>query len=204
MIKIQVDLGKFPPTLHRIIRTWYVWQAVDLHKSGALPGRNITSDQLVWSTRPPAMTNDGELCFLNDGEISYYLVIENDHYYIDKKSRSSRGRYWMFRRFEDAEKYMLFLISQMVRPGRYADSPGFHWYREGLDPRVTLTKDDPVNHPGRVRLTVDKEAIDRGWMTEHNAVAGSHIIVPSFNELEKSLREQIPNDWFSIDVVTDR
>jgi hypothetical protein len=39
-------------------------------------------------------------------------------------------------------------------------------------------------------------------MTEHNAVAGSHVIVLGFNELEEVLREGIPSDWFSINVVT--
>jgi hypothetical protein len=109
----------------------------------------------------------------------------------------------MFRRFEDAEKYMLFLISQTTRPGKYNESPSYRWYKDGLDSRVTLAKPDPENHPGRVSLTVDNEATDRGWMTEHNAVAGSHVIVPSFDELEEALREEIPSDWFSINVVSD-
>lgn len=148
------------------------------------------------------MTNNSELCFLDDSEISYYLSVEDKYLYIDKESRGSRGRYWMFRRFEDAEKYMLFLISQMVRPGKYDESPSFRWYREGLDPRVRLAKPDPENHPSRVSLTVNDESTDRGWMTEHNAVAGSHVIVLGFNELEEVLQEGIPSDWFSINVVT--
>jgi hypothetical protein len=202
VIDIQVDLSEFPPALHRIVLTWYSWQAIDLHKSGVLPTSDAISEDIDWSTRPPVMTNDNELCFIDDGEVAYFLVIDDDHCFIDKMSRGSRGRYWMFRRIDDAEKYVLFLISQMVRPGKYSDTPSFLWYREGLDSRVTLTKQDPVNHPGRVSLTVDHEAIDRGWMTEHNAVAGSHVIVPSFEELEKSLREGIPHDWFCINVVT--
>jgi hypothetical protein len=203
MIDFYVELSKFPPALHRIVKSWYRWQAVYFHRSGIEPERDPASGQIAWGTRPPTMTNGGELCFIDDGEISYFLVIESDHYYIDKKSRSSRARYWMFRRFEDAEKYMLLLISQMVRPGKYSDSPSFRWYREGLDPRVTLAKPDPVNHPGRVSLTVNHEATDRGWMTEHNAIAGSHVIVPGFEELEEMLQEGIPRDWFSVNVVTE-
>ncbi len=70
-----------------------------------------------------------------------------------------------------------------------------------IDAQPTLSP-DPENHPGRVSLTVNDESTDRGWMTEHNAVAGSHVIGLGFNELEEVLREGIPSDWFSINVVT--
>jgi hypothetical protein len=198
MIDYYVDLSVFPPALHRIVESWYRWQAVYLHKIGSVPEESL---QIAWGTKPPTLANDGDLRFLDDGEISYFLAFENNKYYIDKQSRSSRGRYWMFRRFEDAEKYMLFLISQMARPGKYNDSPSFRWYREGLDPNVTLAKPDPDTHPDRVSLTVNRETTDRGWMTEHNAIAGSHVIVLSFEGLDEALREGIPNDWFSINVV---
>jgi hypothetical protein len=125
MIDFYVDLSKFPPALHRIVKSWYRWQAVYLRKSGIEPEDEATAEQITWGTRQPTMTNGGDLCFIDDGEISYDLMNESDQYYIDKKSRSSRSRYWIFRRFEDAEKYMLFLISQMARPGKYSDSPSF-------------------------------------------------------------------------------
>jgi hypothetical protein len=203
MIDYYIDLSKFPQALHRIVKAWYRWQAVYLHKEGTYP-QDESAETIPWGSQPPTMTNDGEFCFIDDGELSYYLVTGgNNEYYIDKQSRASRGRYWMFRRFEDAEKYMLFLITQMVRPGKYSDSPSFRWYREGLDPQVTLTKLDPTNHPGRVSITVNQEATDRGWMTEHNAIAGSHVIVHSFEELDSILREGIPADWFTVDIRSD-
>jgi hypothetical protein len=200
MIDHYVDLSAFPPALHRIVESWYRWQAVYLRKMGNCP-QESDADQIAWGTRPPTINNDGELCFLDDGELSYFLVTDNDAHYIDKQSRGSRGRYWMFRRFEDAEKYMLFLISQMARPGKYTGSPSFRWYREGLDPNVTLTKPDPINYPSRVSLTVNQETTDRGWMGEHDAVAASHVIVLSFQELDEALRAGVPTDWFSINVV---
>ncbi|ORW78193.1 hypothetical protein AWC25_06280 [Mycobacterium sherrisii] len=106
----------------------------------------------------------------------------------------------MFRQYEDAEKYLLLLISQMARPGRYTNSPAFRWSEEGLDPQVTLTTPDPVNCPGRVSLRVDQEPNDRGWMGESDALAASHILVLSFEELDLILREGIPKDWFTIDI----
>jgi hypothetical protein len=203
MLDYYVDLGKFPPGLHRIVKSWYSWQAVYLRETGSDPEYEAIAGQITWRTHPPRMTKDGELCFIDDDEISNYLVIEGNQYYIDKKSRGSRGRYWMFRRFEDAEKYMLFLISQMARPGRYTKSPAFRWYQKGVDPRVTLTKPDPVDYPGRVSLRVDHEANDRGWMGETDAPAGSHVLVLSFEELDSVLREGIPADWFTVNVRSD-
>ncbi|CQD10286.1 hypothetical protein BN000_02112 [Mycobacterium europaeum] len=203
----HVNLNDFPPALCRIVKSWYSWQEVYLRKMGSSLLQSEFSSgehrgESAWGTKPPRMTDEKELCFIDDGELSYYLVIEDDKYYIDKKSRSSRERYWMFRRFEDAEKYMLFLLSQAARPGKYSDSPSFRWYREGLNPEVTLTKPDPVNFPGRVSLTVDHEPSDRGWMPEHDAIAASHLIVLSFEELDEALRQGIPRDWFNIKIVT--
>ncbi|BBX99004.1 hypothetical protein [Mycobacterium lacus] len=206
----QVDLRMFPPSVHRIVRAWYSWQEVYLRKMGSYPGKDEreprgleTREEIFWGGRPPVMTNDCELRFFDDWELSYYLVFEDDQYYIDRTSRGSRGRYIMFRRFEDAEKYAVFLISQVARPGYYEQSPSFRWYKEGLHPRVALAKPDPVNHPGRVSLTVDQDATDRGWMSEHDAIAGSHVIVLSFDELDATLREGISPDWFSINIVSN-
>lgn len=203
-------MSKFPPALHRIVRAWYVWQEVSLRTRGSFPGKEQraprgleTPEELFWGRRPPAMTGDGELAFVDDADVSYYLVIEDNQYYIDTKERGSRGRYWMFRRFEDAEKYLLFLMSQIARPGKYTDSPRYRWHRAGLDPRVSLGRPDPTNYPGRVDLTVDPEPTDRGWMGETDARAASHVITRSFEELDAELRKGIPPDWFSINIVTD-
>lgn len=200
----DIDLSRFPPEFHRIVKAWYSWQAVYLSKRGRYPGgehrapeRWETAEQVFWGARPPQMTNDHELSFIDDADVSYYLVAENGAFYIDEKERGSRGRYWMFRNFEDAEKCMLFLISQIARPGTYTDSPRFRWYQEGLNPRVSLHKPDPKNYPGRVSLTVDEEPIDRGWMGENDAIAFSHAIVLTYEELDATLREGIPADWFA-------
>ncbi|WP_245850227.1 hypothetical protein [Mycobacterium angelicum] len=146
------------------------------------------------------MVGNNELAFVDNADVSYYLVLEDGKYYIDTKERGSRGRYWMFRNFEDAEKYLLFLMSQIARPGKYTESPRYRWYRAGLDPRVTLGRPDPTNFPGRVSLTVDQEARDRGWTGESDAPAASHVIVRSFNELDAELRRDVPHDWFSINI----
>jgi hypothetical protein len=205
MASYHIDLSQFPPALHRIVKAWYAWQAVYLRKQGTYPGaerrapeRWETAEQVFWGARPPRMTNESELAFIDNAGVSYYIVAEDDVYYIDEEERGSRGRYWMFRNFEDAEKCMLFLISQNARPGEYSDSPKFRWYREGLDPRVSLSKPDPVNYPGRVSVTVDQEPTDRGWMGENDAVAFSHAIVMSYGELDDTLREGIPDDWFKL------
>ncbi|VBA45051.1 hypothetical protein LAUMK13_05327 [Mycobacterium innocens] len=210
MPNYQVDLSMFAPPVHRIVKSWYSWQEVYLRKLGSYPGKNEreprgreTQEEVFWGGRPPVMINDRELRFFDDLELSYYLVFEDNLNYIDGMSRGSRRRYMMFRRFEDAEKYMLFLISQAARPGYYEDSPGFRWYKQGLHPRVSLSKPDPINHPGRVSITVDQEATDRGWMSEHDAIAASHAIVLSFEELDAVLRQGVPPAWFTINVIGD-
>ncbi|WP_156660576.1 hypothetical protein [Mycobacterium sp. 852002-10029_SCH5224772] len=206
MTDLYINLSEFPPPLHRIVKSWYSWQEIYLRKMGKpLPqsdsGAQKNIQDLDWGTRPPTMTDSITLRFLDDYELSYYLIIDDNRYYIDKQSRGSRKTYWMFRRFEDAEKYMLFLISQEARPGRYSDSPSYRWYQEGVDPRISLTRPDPVNYPGRVSITVDRESTDRGWMPEHDAVAASHLIVLSFEELDDILRQGIPPDWFSLKII---
>lgn len=210
MTDYHPDLTPFPEFLHRIVRSWYVWQEVYLRGRNRFPGQiqrqpkpGETREQVFWGRRPPEMTRGHELAFLDDGDVSLYLVCEDNSFFIDSQERGSRDTYWMFRRYEDAEKYLLFLISQAARPGQYTDSPAYRWYQEGLNPRVTLTKPDPVNFPGRVSLRVDQEPTDRGWMGETDAPAASHVLVLSFEELDSALREGIPADWFTIDVRGD-
>ncbi|WP_198157872.1 hypothetical protein, partial [Mycobacterium celatum] len=153
--------------------------------------------------RPPEITNDSELALVDNADLSYYLVPDGGVYYIDEEERGSRGRFWMFRNYEDAEKCLLFLISQAARPGKYSDSPRFRWYQEGLNPNVTLRKSDPENFPGRVTLTVDQESADRGWMGENDAVAFSHAIVMTYDELDAALRRGIPPEWFNVNIISD-
>jgi hypothetical protein len=169
------------------VEAWSTWQQVALRKAPAGAGSE---------PRQPRVDENGQLEFLDTSDISYYLVPEDGVYYIDSVERGSRDRYWMFRQFEDAEKYMLLLISQSTRPGTFSDSPVFRWYRAGLDPRVSLAKPDPDHFPGRVSLTVDGEPIDRGWMGETDAISFSHAIVLSYEELCTRLKDGIPADWF--------
>lgn len=210
MADFIVDLTTFPKSLHRIVKCWYVWQVVHLRGQGRFPGDaqreprgRETHEEIFWGRRPPQMVNPNELALIDVGDVSYYVTFKDDCYFIDSEERGSRKTYWMFRRFEDAEKYLLFLISQMSRPGRYNQSPAFRWYQEGVDPRVTLSKPDPVNFPGRVSLRVDQEATDRGWMGQNDAPAGSHVLVMSFEELDSALREGIPADWFTANILSD-
>ncbi|WP_142393992.1 hypothetical protein [Mycobacterium kansasii] len=210
MTDCYVDLSEFPPFLHRIVKSWYLWQEIYLRELGRRPGGDQreprgreTPGQIFWGRQPPAMTKDCELGLVDDADVSYYLARESDEYYIDSEERGLRQRYWMFRRYEDAEKYLLFIISQMARPGKYTDSIGYRWAQEGLDDRVSLSRPDPVNYPGRVSLRVDEEATDRGWMAKSDAAAASHILVLTFEELDTLLREGIPADWFTINIVAD-
>ncbi|ETA93548.1 hypothetical protein O982_21955 [Mycobacterium avium 10-5581] len=39
-------------------------------------------------------------------------------------------------------------------------------------------------------------------MPEHDAVAASHLMPLSFEELEDALRQGIPPDWFSFNIIT--
>lgn len=210
MADFIVDLTMFPESLHRLVKCWYVWQVVHLRGQGRLPGDTQreprgreTREEIFWGRRPPQMVNRNELALIDVGDVSYYMACKDDCYFIDSEERGSRKTYWMFRRFEDVEKYLLFLISQMSRPGRYNQSPAFRWYQEGLDPRVTLSKPDPDNFPGRVSLRVDQEPTDRGWMGQNDAPAGSHVLVMSFEELDSALREGIPADWFTVNILGD-
>src|ERR1700761_1509976 len=210
MTEYRIGLNQFRPSLHRIVKAWYLWQVVDLRKRETYPGQPQrdpepweTAEQIFWGARPPQMVSDSELAFFDGGDIFCCLVAEGGVYYIDEAERGSRGRYWMFRNFEDAEKCVLFLISQRAWPGRYSDSPRSRWSREGLDARVSLDKPDPVNYPGRVSMTVDQESSDRGWMGENDAVPFSHAIVLTYDELDARLREGIPGDWFDVHFITD-
>ncbi|ELP44382.1 hypothetical protein O979_22195 [Mycobacterium avium subsp. paratuberculosis 10-4404] len=39
-------------------------------------------------------------------------------------------------------------------------------------------------------------------MPEHDAVAASHLMRLSFEELDGALRQGIPPDWFSFNIIT--
>ncbi|WP_156764414.1 hypothetical protein [Mycobacterium sp. E3247] len=210
MVDGKLDLTTFPPFVHRLVKYWYAWQEIYLRRQGRSPGDarreprgRESPDQAFWGRRPPKMTGSQELAFIDDGDVSYYLVWEEGQFFIDSEERESRHTYWMFRTYDDAEKYLAFLISQMARPGQYTDSPAYRWYQEGLNPRVTLTKPDPINFPGRVSLTVDQESTDRGWMGETDAPAASHVLVLNFDELDSALREGVPADWFTLNIRSD-
>jgi hypothetical protein len=210
MVSNPLDLARSPDFLHRIVRSWHTWQGAYLYSLGRHPGSDHqepkdreTSEQIFWGGHPPEMTNANELRFLSDGEISYYLTWEDSCYFIDKEERGSRARYWMFREYDDVEKYLLFRISRFIFPERYIDSPAMYRLEGELDPWVTLKKPDPVNYPGRTSLRVNDEPRDRGWMGEIDATAVSHILFLSFEELDSLLREGLPADWFAQDIGDD-
>jgi hypothetical protein len=134
---------------------------------------------------------------VDDLEVSYYLVPQDGVYYVDSQERGARQRYQMFRRLDDAEKFLLIQFSQSARPGKLSDSPVFKWYRAGLAPAVSLHHPDSANFPGRVSLRVTGEPEDRGWMGETDAISFSHVVNVPFEELDRTLRVGIPPDWFS-------
>ncbi len=181
-------VAHFSADYRRIIGSWKAWDGVARRKSG----RNASL-----GLEPPTVDADGQLAFRDSLDVSYFLVPEDGVYFIDTQERGTRARYWMFRRFADAEKYLLVLISEAARPGPMSASPIFRWYRQGLNTRVTLSKPDPENFPGRVSLTVDREPSTRGWMGETDAISFSHAIVLSYDELEHELQQGIPADWFT-------
>jgi len=137
----------FPPALHRIVKSWYAWEEVHFRKMGGpVPQKGLAEEkdnqEFDWGAKPPSMTDDRELCFIDDNQ-----------YYFDKKSRSSRERYWMFRRFEDTEKYTLFLISQPSSPA---------WEIQGF-PQLSLVSGGP-KCPGNP----DKARSDRSSRTRQH------------------------------------
>jgi hypothetical protein len=210
MTEYRLDLSKFPPELHRIVKAWYAWQEVYLRKMGKYPGQDQrapkaweSAEQVFWGARPPELIDERELAITDSSGESYYLSPQDGVYYIDEMERGSRGRYWMFRKLEDAEKGLLFLMSQAARPGQYSDSPRYRWSKQGLNSGVYLAKPDPENFPGRVTMTVDHESVDRGWMGENDAIPFSHAITLTYDELNRAVREGVPSDWFTIGVVGD-
>ena len=183
----KLEFRENPERVERIINVWHEWQNAAARQSS---GTSSLSGQ------PPRVNAEGQLVLGDESDVMHFLVQGDDCYYIDSQERGSRQRFWMFWQFVDAEKYLLVLISQAMRPGPFSASPIFRWYRLGVDPRVTLAKPDPDNFPGRVSLTVDDEPAPRGWMGETDAISFSHAIVLTFEELDRELREGVPSDWF--------
>ncbi|MDX1888603.1 hypothetical protein [Mycolicibacterium sp. 050158] len=192
--------------LRRIVEAWYQWQRVNLRKRGRAPGDSSAAREpwqsraeAFWGAPPPRTADDSTLVLSDDSGGAYFLVKEDGVFFIDEAERRPEGRYWMFRSFEDAEKCLLFLISQSARPGRYTDSPRFRWNAEGLASRVTISKPDAEHFPGRVSMRLDHEPIDRGWMGEADAIPFSHVITMSYEALDDAVREGIPQEWFEPD-----
>src|ERR1700722_202562 len=103
MPNFHVDLSGFPPALHRILKTWYRWQGAYLSGQRRYPGYDQreprigeSREQILWGGRPPEMTRINELGFVDDADVSEYLVWEDGRYFIDSEERGSRRRYWMF------------------------------------------------------------------------------------------------------------
>ncbi|BAX90887.1 hypothetical protein [Mycobacterium shigaense] len=210
MVSYRIDLARYPEFLHRIVRSWYTWQGAYLLSQGKYPGYDQreprlweTEAQVFWDGRPPEMTSINELGFIDDGGVSEYLVWENGRYFIDEQERGSRDKYWMLNHYPDAEKLLLFSIGKRALSGRYIDSPAMDRLERAVDPRVTLSKPDPLNYPGRVSLRVNGEDDDRGWIGETDATAASHIVFLSFEDLDSLLREGLPADWFTISTQGD-
>lgn len=200
----SLSLSQFPAEFHRIVVAWYEWQGLYLWSRGCSPGETRrdpakweSTDQVDWGAQPPVLLPDGVLAFDNaSGDLRYSVVAESGAYYLDVEERGSRERYWMFRRYEDLEKYLLLAISQDARPGNYAESPKARWRAQGPDPKVILAQPDPEEFPGRLSITVIGESAERCWMGRSDAIAFSHAIFVSYEELNKLVREGIPAQGF--------
>lgn len=144
---------------------------------------------------------DGTFVFDNAaGDLRFYVFEDSGVYYMDVEERGARERYWMFRKFEDLEKYLLFLISDDARPGNYPESPRARWRALGPASGVILAQPDPENFPGRMSITIVGEEVDRCWMGRSDAIAFSHGILISFEELNEIVQEGLPSDGFKVDV----
>ena len=209
MKSYNVDFTNFPLQFHRIVEIWYEWQGLYLWSRGKSPGaarrfapKWETDEQIFWGSRPPVMLDDATLSFDNaPGDLTYYVASEGGLFYMDVQERGSRQRFWMFRRLEDLEKYVLLTVSQNARPGSYLSSPESRWRQLGVHPDVILEQADVERFPGRVSITILGESVDRGWMGKSDAIPFSHAIMLSFEELDQYVRSGIPEDGFQVSVT---
>ncbi|WBP93522.1 hypothetical protein O6072_21030 [Mycolicibacterium neoaurum] len=203
----MVDLGSvisdFPSEYRRTVHAWYEWQGYYLWSRGRAPGDEDRAPakwesigEVFWGADPPQL-QDGIFTFGSAaGDLKYFVVTEAEAFFIDVEERGSRERYWMFRQFDDLEKYLLFIISQDALTDAYAGSLRARWRRQGVDPRVTLSQPDPENFPGRMSITVRGESAPRCWMGRGDAITFSHGIVVSYEELDRLVREGLSNEGF--------
>ncbi|WP_343574749.1 hypothetical protein [Mycobacterium sp.] len=203
MKKFNVELNLIPPALRRLALTWYRWQEITERKrnKAALMHPEDPLRQEYWKYYPPQMRSAHEFR-IGDDDFSYYLVSSEGLFYVDIAQRSARSRNCMFRSFYDAEKYLLFKIADSARLVNGLGYLSALWYQQGLNPRVTLKNLEPnEKYPNKFSLTVDQEPVDRGWMDEMDATAFSHAIFLTYEELDARLREGVPPEWFTLELV---
>lgn len=206
MVNVDVPVGQLPDRYRRIVKAWYVWQGFYLWSRGQhpgeadrLPAKWETAERVFWGAEPPKFLADESFAFENAaGDLRYFVTDESGIFFIDVEERGSRERYWMFHEFDDLEKYLLFVISQDAYPGAYDESLRARWRKQGVDPRVTLTQPDPENYPGRMAITVIGENLARCWMGRSDAIAFSHGIHISYEELDRMTREGLPVEGFQV------
>lgn len=199
-------IDQFPSRYRRIVSAWYQWQGYYLWSRGRRPGDDNrapakweTAEQVFWGAKPPQLRDDGVFVFSSAaGDLKYSVVTEPEAFFIDVEERGSAQRYWMFRRFDDLEKYLLFLISQDALTDAFDGSLRARWRRQGVDPRVRLAQPDPENFPGRMSITVVGESAPRCWMGRGDAITFSHGIVISYEELDRLAREGVPDEGFEV------
>lgn len=198
------DASGMPEPLGGIASSWYTWQRVYLWVRHRRPGDREqapkkweTEAEVFWGARPPQMVDDRTMSFAHpSGEFFYYLSEESNAYFLDLEERGTRKRYWMFRLLEDAEKYVLCALCDATQAVQRTDTLWQRWGQSGLDPRVQLSYPDIDQFPGRVLLTVDQEPIDRGWMGKEDAIAFSHPILFTVDQLRAVLRAEFPDEAF--------
>lgn len=78
MVDYRLDLSGYPAFLHRIVKSWYVWEEIYLRKQGRYPGYDRreptgseTREQIFWGRRPPQLTSSNEMGFIDEADVSY-------------------------------------------------------------------------------------------------------------------------------------
>lgn len=197
-----IDLQNFPPDMRRIAGAWYHWQATALRSIGKDIGTvrlpTGSAEYSFWLANPPRIDADGLL--LDIGDVQYRARPFEDGWSLTKEERGIASERGVLRAFPDVEKYLLYLMGQLPRRTDYTSAPDYRWYQQGLDPRVRLEKTDPAAEYSYMFLFVDEEPTDRGYLGQMDAVTFSHPLVMSYEQIDATYREGLPNEWLSLDV----
>ncbi|ADG97262.1 hypothetical protein Srot_0783 [Segniliparus rotundus DSM 44985] len=108
----------------------------------------------------------------------------------------------MFRNFDDAEKYMLFLLASGAYMMNRLGFLSIEWSNRGVAPWARVENLEPeVEYSEKFSVSIEGESGDRGWMKERDAIIFSQIARLAYEELDAKLREGIPPEWFTLEIA---